>query len=174
MKNHAKKSSAHFKIFSWITYDFSNTIFSMNVVSLYFAPWMTIELGKEDIWVSLPNSLSMLLVALTGPFFGEIADYYRKKGLLLKIMTVLSVVFCATLSLISNIFSTIQITAIFAAIIFLFANYGYQSALIFYNGFLPEISDKRNIGKISGWGAGIGYLGELVGLMLVMPATWNL
>jgi len=167
--NFSKSITRSSKVTSWITYDFANTIFSMNVVSLYFAPWVTIDLGKEDIWVSLPNSLSMMLVALTGPYLGEIADYFKKKSIFLRIMTLICVVFCSLLTIMSEISNSVNMTAICAMILFFIANYGYQSSLIFYNGFLPEIAEPHNIGKISGWGVSIGYLGAMIGIALVMP-----
>jgi MFS-type transporter involved in bile tolerance (Atg22 family) len=44
-------------------YDFANTIFAMNVVSLYFALWVTIDKQGKDIFYSIALSFSMLLAA---------------------------------------------------------------------------------------------------------------
>ena len=59
MKKSFERSSV-----AWILYDFANTIFSMNVVSTYFALWITVDNNLEDIWVGMANSLSMLLVGI--------------------------------------------------------------------------------------------------------------
>ena len=50
-------------IVSWAFYDFANTIFSMNVISLYFALWVTVDHGGQDILYSAALSGSMLAVA---------------------------------------------------------------------------------------------------------------
>ncbi len=47
---------------SWISYDFSNTIFSMVAVSFAFPLYMK-ELTGRDVWTGAANSLSMLLAA---------------------------------------------------------------------------------------------------------------
>ncbi len=54
-------------VFSWALYDFANTIFSMNILTLYFAGWVIIDHGLEDIWYSLTFSGSMLLATRCTP-----------------------------------------------------------------------------------------------------------
>ena len=61
-------------IFSWSVYDFANTIFAMNVISLYFALWVTVDMKGEDILYSLALSGSMLLVAISSPIMGTMSD----------------------------------------------------------------------------------------------------
>ena len=68
-------------IASWSLYDFANTIFSMNVISLYFALWVTVDKGGQDILYSVALSGSMLAVALSVPLFGAISDHTgRRRG----------------------------------------------------------------------------------------------
>ena len=66
-------------IFSWSLYDFANTIFSMNVISLYFALWVTVDHDGQDILYSTALSLSMLAVALSVPVFGALSDTTGKR-----------------------------------------------------------------------------------------------
>ena len=49
------------------------------------------------------------------------------------------------------------------------ANYAYQGALVFYNALMPVVADPEKIGKVSGYGVGMGYVGSIVGLLMVMP-----
>src|SRR3546814_13145200 len=37
---------------------------------------------------------------------------------------------------------------------------------VFYNAMLPDIADRARIGRISGWGWGLGYLGGLACMIL--------
>ena len=68
-------------IVSWSFYNFANTIFSMNVISLYFALWVTVDKGSSDLLYSVILSGSMLAVALSVPFFGAISDQTgRREG----------------------------------------------------------------------------------------------
>lgn len=51
-------------------------------------------------------------------------------------------------------------------IFFIIANYGFNSANVFYDAFLPEITTPDNIGKVSGFGWALGYLGGLLSLVI--------
>ncbi|MFC1477296.1 MFS transporter [candidate division KSB1 bacterium] len=154
---------------SWILYDFANTIFSMCVVTFYFSPWMVEDLGKGDIWYSAGTSLSMLLVAWTLPFLGEVTDRYNKKGRMLHVMTIICVVSTCFMSLGAALSDSLMVTAVLGLIFFVIANYAYQGALVFYNAYLPDITTSGNYGKISGWGVSMGYVGAIVGIILVSP-----
>ncbi len=154
---------------SWVLYDFANTIYSMNVVTMYFSLWITVNLAREDMWVSVSNSLSMALVAVSLPVFGAYSDYRGGRLSFLWHFTLACVVATAAIGL-SGYLLPIGLTQILlSAALFVVANYAYQGALVFYNALLPVVAPPERIGKISGFGVGLGYLGAIVGLMLVMP-----
>ncbi|MBI2872481.1 MAG: hypothetical protein HYY00_04735 [Chloroflexi bacterium] len=54
----------------WAMYDFANSIWPMNVTTLYFALWVTDDHGAKDIVYSFALSGSMLGVALLSPMLG--------------------------------------------------------------------------------------------------------
>jgi MFS-type transporter involved in bile tolerance (Atg22 family) len=155
-------------VFSWILYDFANTIYSMNVVSIYFSLWITVNLAKEDLWVSVGNSTSMLLVAVSMPILGTLSDFLRRRLFFLFILTILSVLATAAIGLSGYVFSGFFIT-VAAVISYTIANYAYQGSLVFYNALLPQLTTPEKMGKISGYGVSFGYLGAIFGLLLVMP-----
>ncbi len=161
--------SSKLEIFSWILYDFANTIYSMNVVTMYFSLWITINLAREDIWVSAGNSASMLLVALSMPALGVISDSCRRRMPFLIGLTLLCVTFTVLIGSANYLISDLSKKVVAAVIFFTVANYAYQGGLVFYNAILPEIAPKGSIGKISGYGVSLGYLGAVVGLLMVMP-----
>lgn len=154
---------------SWILYDFANTIYSMNVVSLYFAPWIISDLNQEDIFVSFPNSISMILVALTMPFLGEISDRLQRKMPFLVILTIFCVAATAGIGIIGIYSKDITYILRFVTLLYIIANYSYQSGLVFYNALMPAVSTPKTIGRISGYGVAIGYAGAAFGIMAVQP-----
>jgi UMF1 family MFS transporter len=154
---------------SWCLYDFANTIFSMNVVSLYFPLWLTADLGAADIWVGLANSGSMALVALSMPLLGAQADHGHHRRAFLVAFTALS---CLATALI-GLGGRLSVAA--AVVAFVVANYAYQGGLVFYNALLPVVAAPTRVGRISGYGVALGYLGAIVGMVLVLPfATGSL
>jgi MFS transporter, UMF1 family len=156
-------------IFSWGIYDFANTIFSMNIISMYFAQWIIVDHHKEDIWYSLTYSLSMLLVALTIPVLGAISDGRGKRKPYLLILTLGCVLATLFIGGISSRIANVNLLVFSALFFFLVANYCFEGGLVFYNALLPEISTPRNIGRVSGFGVALGYAGSIIGLLLVKP-----
>src|SRR5262245_30475797 len=64
---------------SWALYDFANTIFSMNVVTLYFAVWIVTERGASNTAISVATSLSSVAVLLLAPWIGALSDASRRR-----------------------------------------------------------------------------------------------
>src|SRR3954452_15872177 len=59
---------------SWALYDFANTIWSMNVATLYFSVWLISDLGASNTAYAVANGVSSALVAVSTPLLGAISD----------------------------------------------------------------------------------------------------
>jgi UMF1 family MFS transporter len=148
-------------IVSWSLYDFANTIFSMNVISLYFALWVTMDQGGQDILYSSALSLSMLAVAVSAPVFGTISDTTGKRQQPLAMLTIICAICTGLIGESNNLWAGL--------VLFVIANYCFQSALVFYDGMLPSVSRGTHIGLVSGYGVALGYLGSIAGMLMVKP-----
>jgi UMF1 family MFS transporter len=157
------------EVLSWAVYDFANTIFSMNVITMYFAQWVIIDNHKEDIFYSVTYALSMLLVALTMPVLGAVSDNRGKRKPYLLILTLGCILGTFLIGGVSTAIADINFKIFSALFFFLLANFCFEGGLVFYNALLPEVSSPKNIGKVSGFGVALGYLGAIVGLLLVKP-----
>jgi UMF1 family MFS transporter len=149
--------------FSWALYDLSNTIYSAAVVSVYWPAFIKDDLKVNDIWYALPAALAALLVGIFSPLMGRISDRGGNRMTWLLWSTVLSV---GALFLM-GIFPVLGL----AVALFVVANSAYQAALMFYDALLPSVSNPKNWGKVSGLGVGLGYLGGIVGFLLVPLIT---
>lgn len=167
MNNHPTKS--RLATVSWALYDFADTIFSMNIVTMYFAQWIIVDNKKEDIYYSASYALSMFLVAATMPVLGAISDVKGKRKPFLMVLTLGSIFATILIGMTSNNVIDVNMKVLLALAFFVVANFCYEGALTFYNALLPEVSTKDNIGKVSGWGVSLGYVGAIVGLLLVKP-----
>ena len=156
-------------VFSWALYDFANTIYSMNVVSLYFPLWITSNLGGSDLVVSVANSASMLLVALTLPVIGVFSDALgNRKGYLFG-FTLSCVIAVALIGVLASFSVPVSSALLFGTVLYIVANYLYNGGLVFYNSLLPGLVDWGRIGRVSGFGVSLGYLGSIFGMLFVMP-----
>lgn len=147
------------KILSWAGYDLANTIFSMNVVSRYF-PIMAIGiLGATDLAIGVSRSTAMVLVALTMPVLGTLADQRANRKLPMMLFTVAC---CLITAFLGRSRLLIAELVMFGAAI-----YCYQSALVFYNALLPSVAPPGRMSYVSGLGVSLGYVGSIIGLFLV-------
>ncbi|PJA26151.1 MAG: MFS transporter [candidate division Zixibacteria bacterium CG_4_9_14_3_um_filter_46_8] len=146
---------------SWAFFDFADTIFSMNVVSLYFALWVVEDLGGTDLMVALARSAAMLLIAVSMPFMGALSDKIGRRKIFIFLFTSLCCLFTASLKLNSGLISYL---IFFGAAVFC-----YQASLVFYNALLPQISPPGREGKVSGLGVALGYVGSIVGMLMIRP-----
>lgn len=153
----------------WVMYDFANTIFSMNIVTYFFSPWIIEDLGTKDIFFSISYSASMLLVAVTLPALGRKADLVGTRLRNLRTFTYLCVAATVLLSLFALLNMSPLVTVVVALICFAAANYFYEGGLTFYNALISDVSTPATIGRISGIGTGVGYAGSIAGLLIVFP-----
>ena len=172
---------------SWALYDFANTIFSMNVATLYFSVWLIADLGASNTVYALGNGISSLLVVLSVPLFGALSDARRRRKPWVVGFTIASCIATAAIGYFGQ--STLPLagesviggTALPAAwhpgfgtfgwVLFAFiaANYTYQAAQPFYNAMMPDLVPPEEQGRLSGIGTAVGYVGTIVGLILIFP-----
>lgn len=140
-------------------YDFANTIFSVSILSFFFPLWLGRELGAGADVFNYVTAASMLLVALTAPFLGAVADLRQRRKAYMICFTLPAVALTAVLDLAGGV--------VVAVAVFVAANFAYQSALTFYNALLPAVSGGRGAGRVSGYGVAAGYVGTILALVLL-------
>ena len=173
---------------SWALYDFANTIFSMNVATLYFSVWLIKDLGASSLLYAIGNGVSSFLVVLSVPVLGALSDARRRRKPWVVGFTIASCLACAAIGVLGQTTLPIvgaQTTGGVAAVsatwhptfgalgwvlgAFIIANYTYQAAQPFYNAMMPDLVPPQEQGRLSGIGTAVGYVGTIVGLLLIFP-----
>lgn len=161
-------------VISWALYDFANSAFATTVLtvifSVYFARAVIGEEGielfgsliKGDAAWGYIVSASMLIICLTAPVAGAIADMAARKKLFLTVCCYIGCLLTMFLALVG------PGDWILAVALFIPANVAFAGSNVFYNAFLPEISDKEHMGRVSGFGWAVGYIGGGLCLLLNM------
>jgi len=153
---------------SWALFDFANSVYPAVVITavfpLYFKGHVVGgEGGEGDLWWGVALSCSALLVACSAPFLGAIADRARARKRLFKFYVAVCLLGVASMS-------TLDAGMVVRGVLcFVIANIGFESAIVFYNSYLPEIAPPEKQGRVSGLGFGLGYLGSALGLLMVLP-----
>lgn len=170
---------------SWALYDFSNTIFSMNIATLFFAVWLVEDVGASNTMAAVASSISSALVVISIPVFGAISDATQRRKPWVVWFTVIAVIMTAALGIIGQTVMplvgmfvndptvrTYALTGLPAFAIlgaFIIANWAYQGAMPFYNAMMFELVPPEELGRLSGFGTALGYVGSIVGVLLVSP-----
>lgn len=153
---------------SWVLYDFANSIYPAVITTAVFPIFyrgtvVGAEGGLGDLWWGWAVSVSALVVAFTSPLLGAISDRSGARKRFLAFYVVMCLIGVALMT-------TLEPGMIVAGFLcFVIANVGFESANVFYNAYLPDIVPPERLGRTSGHGFGLGYLGSAVGLVLVLP-----
>ncbi|MCH7976021.1 MAG: MFS transporter [Bacteroidetes bacterium] len=171
-------------VFGWSMYDFANSAFTTLVVTFvygtYFTGYMVLASDASGALIPDPEAgtvlwsravaLTAILVALLSPFLGALADRGGVRKRFLLTTTILCV--AGTVGL----FFAEPGQAMRALVWFVIANVAFEMGMVFYNAYLPDITPQSKIGRVSGYGWALGYIGGLLCLVaalvfLVMPET---
>ena len=152
---------------SWVLFDFANSIYPAVMTTAVFPVFYVStvvggEGGEGELWWGAAVSVSALVVALSAPLLGGIAD---RCGLRKRFLAVYVVVCLASVALLATVGPGMVLAGF---ILFVIANIGFEGGLVFYNAYLPDITPPKDRGRISGYGFGWGYLGSALGLVLAL------
>lgn len=153
-------------VWSWASYDFANSAFTTLVVTFIYAVYFTEVIASDNItgsalW-SRAVAATAVVVALGSPLLGALAD----RGGFRKAFLMVSTITCVLATAMLYTVPPGRVTA--ALTWFVIANIAFEMGLVFYNAFLPDIAPSDRIGRISGYGWALGYIGGLIALVLAM------
>ena len=171
--------------FSWALYDFANTVFSMNIATLYFSAWLIADLGHSNTLYATANGIASAMVVFSIPVFGAISDATQRRKPWVVGFTLLACIATALIAVLGQLglpligegvtgsIATSQTStgiALFGVLAaFTIANYTYQGAQPFYNAMMSELVPVDHRGRLSGLGAALGYVGSITGVILTFP-----
>lgn len=154
------------RIMAWALYDVANSSFTTLIVTFIYSTYFVGEMGgrgNDLTWLwTRAVSLTAITVALLSPLLGAVADRggYRKRFLL---------GFSATCVGATAALAFIEPgKAMMAIVLFIIANVAFEMGSAFYDSFLPDLVPRESIGRVSGFGWGLGYVGGIVALLLAL------
>ncbi len=156
------------QVSAWALFDFANSVYPAVMTTAVF-PLFYVgvvvgnDAGQGDWWYGRAISLSALIVATSAPLLGAIAD---RGGARKKLMFLYVGLCLVGVAMMSSLEAGMVVQGF---ILFVVANVGFESSLIFYNAYLPDIAPPEKQGWVSGLGFGVGYLGSAIGLVMVIP-----
>jgi UMF1 family MFS transporter len=147
---------------AWAMYDFANSGYTTVVITAVFNAYFVAVVAQRAPWATLAwtatLAVSYALIVLTAPLIGAWADARAAKKRLLAFTTVGCVIFTAAL------YFTGPGTLAVAVVCIIVSNFFFGTGENLIAAFLPELAKSRAMGRVSGWGWSLGYLGGLLSL----------
>jgi UMF1 family MFS transporter len=154
------------EVFGWAMYDFANSGYTTVVITAVFAAYFVGGIAGNAPWATFAwtgaLSLSYAIVMLTAPSLGAWADLRAAKKRALVLVTAGCVASTAALALARP--GAVAVAVVLVIVSNTFYSWGESLTA----SFLPELARPGDMGKVSGWGWGLGYLGGMFTLGLCL------
>ena len=155
-------------VVAWTLYDFANSAFVAVIPATVYSKYYALVVvgnsrGEGDLWWGWAVTASMLIVALSAPPLGAIADHAGVRKRFLFLLTYLSV---AATALMSTVGKGDVLWGWLLAVVGLV---GFEGAIVYYNAYLTDLTPRGRQGRLSGYGFAVGYLGSAVALGAALP-----
>ncbi len=154
------------KILNFALYDFANSAFTTIVITFIFSTYFAKQIAPNPIlgqsYWGWAIGTTGILVAITGPILGSIADKKNYTEFFIKLFTIM----CISLTALLWFSKPSEKYLLFTLIIVASANFFYELSLIFYNSILKRIAEPSDLGKSSGFSFALGYIGGILILII--------
>lgn len=155
-------------LWSWALYDWANSAFFTIILTFVFARYFSQTVVGDEVagtqaWGNIVG-VAGAVVAVLAPFLGAIADRGGRRKPWLLFFTLLCVIACAMLWFVRPTADDLWWAAIWVGV----GTLGAEFAFVFYNTMLPDLVEPKRLGRWSGWGWGLGYVGGVACLLLAL------
>ena len=154
------------KIFNFALYDFANSSFTTIIITFIFATYFAKEIAPNPVlgqsYWGWTIGITGFFVAVIGPIVGSFADKKNRIVFFIRCFSLLCILFTTLLWFSKPSQSYLLYTLVIVGV----ANFFYELSLIFYNSLLKDITTGKNLGKSSGFGFALGYIGGIVILLI--------
>ncbi|BCT69471.1 MFS transporter [Nitrosospira sp. NRS527] len=159
------------EVWSWAMFDFANSGYTTVVITAIFNAYFVAVVAGNAEWATFAwtaaLAVSYALIILTAPALGAYADAYAAKKRLLFLSAVGCVLFTGLLYFVGP--GDLWL----AVVLIILTNFFFGCGENLIAAFLPELAQGKALGKVSGWGWSLGYIGGLVSLGLSLAyVTW--
>jgi len=156
------------ELVAWASYDFANSGYTTVVITAIFNAYFVAVIAGKAPWATLAwtgaLSVSYALVLLTAPLVGAYADLRACKKRLLVMTTIACIAGTAGLAY------TGPGTIALAVGLIVVSNVAFGMGENLIAAFLPEIAARDAMGRLSGYGWALGYVGGM--LVLGLCLAW--
>jgi len=154
---------------SWIMYDWANSAFATIMLAAVFPVFFVGMAGGEgtpgSMWWARGIAIARLVLGIAAPVIGAIIAY---KGYKMRLFVTF-----ISLGILFHLFLAFQATWQMLLVGYILANIFWSASNIIYDSYLPDVTTKDRMDKVSAWGYAMGYIGGstipfLISIILIM------
>ncbi len=164
----AERRTGRAAIAGWCLYDWAmsafNTVIGTFVFSVYFAQGVAADPEEGTAVWGFALGLSGLAIAILSPVLGAIADRGGRAKPWLAVFTTVAVLGAAVLWFVKPDPAYVPLALIAVAV----GSAAFELCYVFYNALLTRVAPPGMLGRVSGWGWGVGYFGGLGSLIICL------
>ncbi|MEP7280095.1 MAG: MFS transporter [Bacteroidota bacterium] len=173
-------------ISGWAMFDWANSVYNLVITTTFFPAYYAFVtslknfpggihfLGRTYVNTELKDyvmATGFLVIAFLSPILSSIADYRGNKKNFMRFFCYMGALSCSLLFFFDKDHVYLGLFCL------MFAGIGFYGSQVFYNSYLPEIAEEKDMDRVSAKGYSFGYIGSVLmqligfGLVLLMPGT---
>ena len=156
------------RVVTWAMYDWGTQPFNTIIITFVFAVYLTSssfgDINSTTSALALATTISGLFIAVLAPVLGQAADRSGRTVTVLRVLTALIVVLSASLFFIKPSPAYL----VWGLVLFGIGSLVSEIAGVTYNATIEQVASTRSVGRVSGFGWGMGYVGGIVLLILLL------
>ena len=158
------------QVLAWGLWDWGSAAYNAVILTFVFSVYLTDSVGADltgpisaNSWLGWSVGASGLLIAVAAPVIAKRADAAGRRKRAVGVWTALTIVTMAALFLVEDDASFLALGLVLLGLGSIF----FELASVSYNAVLTQVSTPETVGRVSGFGWAMGYLGGIVLLLLV-------
>ena len=160
------------KVWAWGLWDWGSAAFNAIVTTFVFS----VYLAEPELFGIAANQrlgwalgTAGVIVAIIAPALGQTVDRSGKSATVMRVTTLLTAIITACLFFVSPGESKLWLGLFLLAA----GNIAFETGSVVYNAIITDISTPSTVGRVSGFGWGLGYLGGIVLLLILFVGFIN-
>lgn len=164
----ARREVPRWKVFAWGMWDWATQPFATVITTFVFAVYLTSELfGPENytsIWMGVAMLITGVFIALLAPVLGQGSDRSGRRMFNLGWQTLLLAALSASLWFVAPAPEYFILGLVLLGV----GNVIAEIANVNYYASIEKVATPKSVGRVSGLGWGLGYIGGIAILLLIV------
>ncbi len=166
----ARRPFTRGQVLAWGLWDWGSAAYNAVILTFVFSVYLTDAVGAEltgpvsaNSWLGWSVGAAGLLIALLAPVVAQRADAAGRRKRAVVVWTAVTIATMAALWFVEDDVAFLPLGLVLLGLGSIF----FELASVSYNAVLTQVSTPETVGRVSGFGWAMGYLGGIVLLLVV-------